>query len=1472
MSFISDRELTGLNIVAIQSPSASTKTTFPLFKLINRGYSDSLEYYGILDITGPSLNKFTIYSSDFNYFQAGESYYLKNASCLGASKFTQLNDFQYTPPETAKIKIFFNNSEIDSKKINIKYTKRNAYNLLGIPWGISLLLQSGDYLRTEKYKSFWPTWVYDITNINTGLSVFEWRFDENSCLQEFTNDVDIQNFSPQYPEYDICHNNLVSRKYPVYTIKYKEWLLSTGSNLTVINNNNTSSDFETPTITHTIDFNNFLEPRPQAVRIIYKNPINFLYTNSMYHLENPVRQDIYAQNSNPVSWVNQNDKYYKFYNLSQSNSTQNIFTTTLRPFTSVGNFRTLPTGIYNIPYSIEVFYSDPLIENLYNKASTSDLSQNGGNNFTYGMNANSTVYNPYLRTEYITAYKEADKIINLEQWLGTQQESKFKIIFNNLNRQSFGSKFGFSPGAGWSRDIGANNYRLEFSDPSKLYLYSFTVSDSFPIYQEIGESHPKQVTKPIEFNNFRVICKKNNQIIQNQTGIGGGTLSINSLVANSFTGNYQIQVWDPSTTSLYYTNSFSLLTRAAPVFSLAVDTELSSVYIGKQITSPIQSSDYLCQPSLLTSSNPQIISVLADNKTLLINKPGTVTLTASYNGGLCESSTFSASIKVNGTPNVINFTAPKTTIKFDPTEQVDVQYTASASSNLPVTLTSSNTSVIRIENNILKCVGGGTCSITATQNGGNVYSEATPVSITFTVEIFSKLTPSLEWYANTDSFQYGPSTYLTLAFSTNSLSILYTSSNPSVILSKGAYCEITPKAYLVDQAGSSTITAKVIGNDLYKSISITKTINIRKKTQNIIWQDNASITSYYDTQFLPLPSAHDSLVFANENIFACFNYYNYNPTILSAALCNGKLTLLKAGQTSITVSGVENYEYYGSTNTITKTLNFIKQTQQVRSTGSLTSIYSGNSIINPLFSVNNSAYSSASLNFAWTGKLNPSKIIYTSSNPNILCPSDQNGNLDLQGNYLKTIKPGTVTITGIAPGNDLIESATGVTTYTISKKTPTINFIKIPQEDQSVLKLGKTLNLRASSNTNSKIQYISSNPIVASILDEDLLLVNGAGSADIKAKAIEDDLNYSAEVSQTVNIVKIENPVTVNNLPILRFGTDTSLNVEISDSSLLSNVTFSNPIVGNYSYASSTINVNQPGKTSVIFSFNSNAIYNSKIITKELIVKGPPFISNPIIYTKINENLIYGIKINNDGGEASETPTLQLSNSSSLPDDFGLSIFSITGKAKNNGTFVSNFNLSNQYVSTGQNITFQIAPIITGNKNFTTQVDVPFLSTILKSGTVNTYSGNNLPPGLFVVGNQISGTPTQKGLFNSSVSVGYMDNQGNYNYSSETFNFNVTKRAPEIIINPYNVTGYLGAKFEYFIKYNSNPNRTPDSYDCGTLSPGLYFDNKLGLIYGIPKGLTISPVLLKISNAGGESQGYVNFVFIPNSGDIPCLS
>ena len=847
---------------------------------------------------------------------------------------------------------------------------------------------------------------------------------------------------------------------------------------------------------------------------------------------------------------------------------------------------------------------------------------------------------------------------------------------------------------------------------------------------------------------------------------------------------------------------------------------------------------------------------------MLINKPGTVTLTASYNGGLCESSTFSASIKVKSAPNIINFTAPKTTIRFDPTEgHAVIEYTASASSNLPVILTSSDPSVVKIEFGILKAFRAGTCSITATQNGGGMYDAAIPISIYFTIETFSKLTASLEWYPNTDSFKYIQGSPLKLAFSSTSLPIFYDSSNPSVILSKGAYCEITSKGYL-DQAGSSDITAKILGNDLYKSASITKTINIRKKTRNIIWEESSTrIPSYYDTQFLSLPKTSD-------NSSGCFSYYDYNRTILSADLCDGKLTLLKAGQTSITVSGAENHEYYGSTNTITKTLNFIKQTQTVASTGALTSIYSENLIINPLYAVNNSAYSSKVLNSAWTGRLNPSKIIYTSSNPNVLCPSDKNGNLDLQGNYLKTIKPGTVTITGIAPGNDLIESATGVTTHTIIKRTPTINFIKIPQEDQTTLMLGKALKLRASSNVDSKIQYVSSNPSVASILNEDLLLINTAGSTDIKAKAIEDDFNYSAEVSQKINIVKIENPVTVNDFPILRFGTDASLNVDISDSSLLSNVTFSNPIVGNYSYASRAINVNLPGKTSVIFSFNENGVYNSKIITKQLIVKGPPYVKNSTIYTKISQPVNYILDISNDNGDFNEPISI---NQNNMPNYFRLSSKTITGFYNMNGTYTGNLSLSNSYAATGQDIIFQIAPIITGIKNISTKVDNRFSFPIGTSGIVNYYTGINLPRGLSVINNYITGTPTERGIFSSDVTIGYNDGI-NFNKTTEKFNFEIRKNLPVVLIPESNITGYVGYPFDYKILYNEDPNRSPESFSVNSLPNGLLLNSIDGLIYGKSKRLGTFPIEIKAYNNGGESNtGMINFVFLANTSDLPCL-
>jgi len=80
-------------------------------------------------------------------------------------------------------------------------------------------------------------------------------------------------------------------------------------------------------------------------------------------------------------------------------------------------------------------------------------------------------------------------------------------------------------------------------------------------------------------------------------------------------------------------------------------------------------------------------------------------------------------------PQTISFTQPTTMTVKDKDQTVN----ATSTSGLPVVLTSNRQSVCTIDFLKIHAVAAGTCSITATVDGNQIYSQATPVTRTFTV-------------------------------------------------------------------------------------------------------------------------------------------------------------------------------------------------------------------------------------------------------------------------------------------------------------------------------------------------------------------------------------------------------------------------------------------------------------------------------------------------------------------------------------------------------------------------------------------------------------------------------------------------------------------------------------------------------------------------------------------------------------------
>nr|WP_294940593.1 cadherin-like beta sandwich domain-containing protein [uncultured Mucilaginibacter sp.] len=134
-------------------------------------------------------------------------------------------------------------------------------------------------------------------------------------------------------------------------------------------------------------------------------------------------------------------------------------------------------------------------------------------------------------------------------------------------------------------------------------------------------------------------------------------------------------------------------------------------------------------PITYTSSNETVATV--DNGQIHIVGLGNTTITASQPG---DASVFAAT----SVTQVLTVLKGNQQINFQPIEQRDTgagdfSLGAAASSGLPLTFISSNTSVATVTNGVIRIVGQGTTNITASQPGDNNFNAAAPVTQAFTV-------------------------------------------------------------------------------------------------------------------------------------------------------------------------------------------------------------------------------------------------------------------------------------------------------------------------------------------------------------------------------------------------------------------------------------------------------------------------------------------------------------------------------------------------------------------------------------------------------------------------------------------------------------------------------------------------------------------------------------------------------------------
>jgi hypothetical protein len=224
-------------------------------------------------------------------------------------------------------------------------------------------------------------------------------------------------------------------------------------------------------------------------------------------------------------------------------------------------------------------------------------------------------------------------------------------------------------------------------------------------------------------------------------------------------------------------------------------------------------------PVSFSSSNPSVATV--SGNTVTIVGAGTTTITASQPGD----GTYSAAPDV---PQTLIVSKAAQTITFPgilPCKVGDAPFVLAptSSSGLPVTLTSSDTSVATVSGFTVTVVGVGTTTITASQSGNSNYLAATSVPQMFVVGKGDQTITFAALAAKT----YLDAPFIVSATASSGLPVTFTSSNTAVATVSGSTVTIVG-------AGSTTITATQAGNATFNAASdVDRSLVVAKANQTI---------------------------------------------------------------------------------------------------------------------------------------------------------------------------------------------------------------------------------------------------------------------------------------------------------------------------------------------------------------------------------------------------------------------------------------------------------------------------------------------------------------------------------------------------------------------------------------------------------------------------------------------------------------
>ncbi len=477
-------------------------------------------------------------------------------------------------------------------------------------------------------------------------------------------------------------------------------------------------------------------------------------------------------------------------------------------------------------------------------------------------------------------------------------------------------------------------------------------------------------------------------------------------------------------------------------------------------------------------------------------------------------------------------------------------------SGLPVTYTSSDTSVVTVNGSTLTFLKVGTATITANQAGNANFNAATAVARTITIVpatqtiTFTALTPR--------TFDPANNSFALTATASSGLPVNFASSDPSIAFVAGNTVNIL-------KAGSVTITASQDGNGNFgAATAVTRTLTINKGTAQLSFGGLAAV---YDGAAKPVSVTTNP---AGLEAGVAVTYKRAGTTDTPSA------TAPSAAGSYDVAATLTNDNYSGSG---TATLVIAKATQTIA--------FAGTELAGKTF-----GDGPVTLVATATSGL---PVTFSSSDPSVA---------SIVGSVVTILTGGTTTISALQAGDPNFNAATPVTrTLTVNKAAQTITFAALG--DKTFTDAPFALTATSTSGLPAAFSVVSGPASIAG----NTLTITGAGAITVRAAQVG-NINFAAAtpVDRTFNVAKANQTIDFP-LPIsLALDQSPFALVGTATSNLALTFATSNPVPTTGTHAVATLNGNVltlvgTGKIDITASQGGDGNFNAATaVTKTLIV------------------------------------------------------------------------------------------------------------------------------------------------------------------------------------------------------------------------------------------------------------------------------